>query len=87
MTTSEEIIAAAEALPEEARLKIVDSLLQSINPPDPAVDEAWAQVVKRRVDEIERGEATLIPAEEVYKEAQRRLSRLKKYLSLIKPIG
>jgi putative addiction module component (TIGR02574 family) len=74
MTTSEEIIAAAEALPEETRLHIVDSLLQSIHRPNPSVDEAWAQVIERRVREIESGEATLVPAEEVYREAHRRLS-------------
>jgi hypothetical protein len=47
---------------------------EDIHKLDKDIDEAWAQVVRRRVREIERGEATLIPAEEVLEEARKRLS-------------
>ena len=73
MTTCEEILAAAEALTKEERLVVVDSLLQSINPPEPAVDAMWAPIIKRRIEEIDRGEVRMIPGEEALAEARRRI--------------
>lgn len=73
MTTSEEIIAAAEALPEEVRLHIVDSLLNSVYSAGKDIDEAWARVIVQRGREIDRGEVELIPAGEVFEEARRLL--------------
>ena len=70
MTTSEEIVAAAKALPEEVRLKIVDMLLESVYSSNEEIDEAWARVIVRRGREIERGEVELIPAEHVLEEAR-----------------
>ena len=54
MTTSEEIVAAAKALPEETRLQIVDMLLESVYASNGEIDEAWARVILRRGREIER---------------------------------
>ena len=33
--------------------------------PDPAVDTAWAEEIKRRIDDIESGREVGIPGEEV----------------------
>lgn len=70
MTSSEEIVAAAKALPEEVRLQIVDMLLESVYATNEEIDESWARVILRRGLEIDRGEADLIPAEQVFEEAR-----------------
>ena len=70
MMSINEIVAAAKALPEDARLQIVDMILDSVYAKDEEIDEAWARVILRRGREIEQGEAELIPAEQVLDEAR-----------------
>ena len=41
-------------------------------PTDPYVEEAWRVEIKRRVDQIVRGEVQLIPGDEVFERARRR---------------
>ena len=40
---------------------------------DPEVEEAWRVEVERRIGQIERGEARLIPGDEVFTRLRRRL--------------
>jgi putative addiction module component (TIGR02574 family) len=50
-----------------------DTLIESLDgPADPNVEEAWAQEIERRVRQVEKGEAELIPAEEVFARIRRR---------------
>ena len=42
MPSTAEIIHEAESLPVEERMVVVDSLLRSLNPPDPEIDRKWA---------------------------------------------
>ena len=74
MTTAEEILEAAKALSEDERLLLAHSLFDSINEMDEEVEQAWVQEVRRRCGEIDRGEVELIPAEDVFAEAQRILA-------------
>ena len=55
MPGTAEIIHAAEALPVEERALVVESLLRSLNPPDPEIDRKWAGVAKRRLHELRSG--------------------------------
>jgi len=41
----------------EERTLVVDSLLRSLNPPDPEIDRKWAIVAKRRLEELRSGRA------------------------------
>ena len=64
----------AAQLPEKERAELALSLIESLDgPADPDVEEAWAQEIERRVRQVERGEAELIPAEEVFARISRRL--------------
>ena len=64
----------AAKLPEHERAELALSLIESLDgPADPDVEEAWAQEIERRVRQVERGEAELIPAEEVFARIRRRL--------------
>jgi|JI10StandDraft_1071094.scaffolds.fasta_scaffold2302155_1 putative addiction module component (TIGR02574 family) len=74
MTTAQEILVAANALPEEERLLVAHSLFDSIHEMDEDVEQARVQEVRRRCGEIDRDEVELIPAEEVFEEARRILA-------------
>ena len=66
MPSTTEIIHDAESLPVEERTLVVDSLLRTLNPPNPEIDRKWAAVAKRRLEELRSGQAKPIPGEEVF---------------------
>lgn len=71
----DELVARARELPAEERAQLAQELLQSVErETDPEVEVAWDAEIARRLDTYERGEAKLIPAEDVFEEA-RRLTR------------
>ena len=69
---TERLEAAALALPRAERARLAQRLIESLDA-DPEVEEAWAAEIKGRLDSIDRGEAEMIPAEDVLAEARRRL--------------
>ena len=69
----DEISRKARSLPPEERVRLAEELLSSVQGADEEVDAAWAEEIKRRLDEIESGTAKLIPAEEVLAEVRRLL--------------
>ncbi|MBM4032242.1 MAG: addiction module protein [Planctomycetes bacterium] len=67
----------ALSLPVEARVRLVDKLLRSLNsPPQEEVEEAWAKEVERRIAEDERGEVKMIPGHKVIAKLRRKYRRL-----------
>ncbi|MFZ0732595.1 MAG: addiction module protein [Candidatus Sulfotelmatobacter sp.] len=70
------ILKKALSLPPEARAAIADSLLESLeaSPTDEDVEAAWAEEIKRRIDDIDAGKVQLIPYEEVRRRLLARLS-------------
>jgi putative addiction module component (TIGR02574 family) len=73
-STLSDLKKAAAQLPENERAELALSLIESLDgPADPDVEEAWAQEIERRVRQFERGEAELVPAEEVFARIRRRL--------------
>lgn len=67
-----EIIQEAESLPVDERLKVVDSLLRTLNPPDAKIDAHWIAVARRRLEELRSGQVAPIPGEEVVAKLQAR---------------
>ena len=60
-----DLLAAALRLPEDAREELADRLYESLGPPDAGdVDAAWAEEIKRRIDDLESGRAKAIPWEQ-----------------------
>ena len=62
----------ARLLSAEDRARLAEAMAESLQdamPPD--VEAAWGAEIKRRVEAYERGEVTLIPAEEVFAKARR----------------
>ena len=74
MQGTRDIIREAVALPVEERALVVDSLLRSLNPPDPEVDRKWAAVAKRRLEELRSGRVKSVPGEEVFEKIRQRFS-------------
>lgn len=76
VASAEKILEEALDLPIDARLILIDKLLQSTNlPTQSEIDQAWAMEVESRSQSIDRGEAKLIPGEEVFKKVKQRFSK------------
>jgi putative addiction module component (TIGR02574 family) len=74
MPSTAEIIHEAESLPVEERALVVDSLLRSLNQPDPEVDRKWTVVAKRRLEELRSGHVKPIPGDQVFANIRRRFA-------------
>jgi len=61
-----EIIEAAECLPVEQRIMVIDSLLRTINPPLAEVEIEWMMVAERRLAELRSGQTKAVPGDEVF---------------------
>jgi putative addiction module component (TIGR02574 family) len=75
MTTTQEIIREIQSLPIEERTLLVDSLLRTLNSPEPAIDKAWASTAKRRLAELRTGSVQPVAAEQVFAHIQERFAR------------
>lgn len=74
MPSTAEIIREAETLPVEERTLVVESLLRSLNPPDPEIDKKWAAVAKRRLQELRSGRVKPVPGEDVFAKIRQRFA-------------
>ena len=71
-TLLDELSKKAQALTVEERAQLAQELLESVErDADPDVQAAWEAEIADRVGKYERGEAKLIPAEEVFAAARR----------------
>lgn len=70
-----ELINEATSLPMEERARLVDSLLQTLNPVDDANTAAWLAVARRRLDDLDAGHVKAIPGEAVFDRVRRRLGQ------------
>lgn len=68
-----ELISEAESLPVEERAMVVDSLLRSLNPPETQVDRKWAEVARRRLEELRSGSVEAVPGEDVFARVSKNL--------------
>lgn len=75
MHSTEEIIQEAASLPVEERIIVVDSLLRTLNSPDPDIDKEWAEVAKRRLDELRSGRVNPVPGDQVFARIKERFGR------------
>ena len=66
MLKTKELFDEAMSLPVDIRSELIDKLLLSLNPAQKEIDEMWAEVAEKRVDEIKSGKVKMIPGEEVF---------------------
>lgn len=63
----EKVIDEALLLPADARVGLVDKIIESLNlPTRPEIDRLWAEEAERRVKQIDQGQVELIPGEDVF---------------------
>jgi putative addiction module component (TIGR02574 family) len=71
-TLLEELSKKAQTLTIEERAQLAQELLESVDrDADPDVQAAWEAEIANRIAMYERGEAKLIPAEDVFAAARR----------------
>ena len=67
-----EIEKSARLLSPEERARLAEAMTESLRETmPPEVEAAWEAEIGRRVEAYERGEATLIPAEDVFAKARK----------------
>jgi putative addiction module component (TIGR02574 family) len=70
-----EVLEKARSLPAQERGLLIDHLIESLDegPAEEGVEEAWAEEIKHRVDDIRSGKVKMIPGEEVRRRLADRL--------------
>lgn len=67
-TNAERTFQEALALPSSDRAALVESLLSSLDRPDPTIDELWVKEAGDRLAAFNEGRMSAIPAEDVFAE-------------------
>ena len=70
-----DLLEKALSLSPQERGLLIDRLIESLDegPVEAGVGEAWAEEIKRRVDDVRSGKVEMIPGEEVRRRLGRRL--------------
>jgi hypothetical protein len=71
---TEDLLREIESLPVEERARVADSVLKTLNPTESEIDKKWAEVAKRRLDEIKTGAVRPVSGHEVFDEIWKRFS-------------
>ena len=69
----EQLFDEIDILPLDLKTKIVDKILNSINPIDKSIDDLWIKEVNKRKDEIESSKVALVSGDEVFSKITKRL--------------
>ena len=75
MHGARDIIEEAKQLPVDERVAVVDSLLQTLNVPNPEMDKAWAEVASARLAELRSGRVKPVPGNQVFARVRDRFAR------------
>lgn len=67
-----EIEKSARLLSAEERARLAEAMTESLRDAMPSeIEAAWEAEIRRRVEAYERGEASLVPAEDVFAKAKK----------------
>ena len=73
--STKELIEEITSLPVEERAIVLDSILRSLNPPDATIDRKWADVVKRRLADLQSGHVQPVPGNKVFDKIWKHFSK------------
>jgi putative addiction module component (TIGR02574 family) len=71
-----ELFQQSLALDERERADLASWILESLEPVDADAESAWAEEIKSRVKELESGEITAVPWEELRAKLARKLETI-----------
>ena len=72
----EKVVDEALLLPADARVGLVEKIIESLNLPTRSeIDKLWAEEAERRIEQIDRGEVDLIPGDEVFAKIRNKYAR------------
>ncbi len=66
-TKNKELEAKIQALPDNAKLDLVDSILTQLDKPDPEIDRIWAEEARNRWKAYKAGKVATVSYEQVMK--------------------
>jgi putative addiction module component (TIGR02574 family) len=75
MRGTKDIIQEAAGLPVEERVILVDSILRTLNHPNPEIDKEWTTVARRRLDELRSRRIRPIPGDQVFAKIKERFKK------------
>lgn len=64
-----DLISEAAALPVEERAMVAESILRTLNSPDPDLDRKWAEAARQRLAVLRSGQVKGISGQEVFARA------------------
>ena len=70
--TYDEIFGAVLTLPPLYRAMLAEHLLNSLDEINPEIETAWNREISNRIEAIDQGKVTLIPADEVLQRLRNR---------------
>ncbi|MCU7835461.1 MAG: addiction module protein [gamma proteobacterium symbiont of Taylorina sp.] len=63
------------SLPVEDRTLVVESLLRSLNQPESEIDDKWAKIAAKRLEELQSGKVKAIDGKQVFNKIWERLEK------------
>jgi len=73
--TTDQLLNAALALPENDRVELVEALITSLQPEEQIpLDDSWREIVRRRSAELHSGKVKPIPWDQVKRKAREKAS-------------
>jgi putative addiction module component (TIGR02574 family) len=70
-----DLLKEAISLPVEERTFLADSLLKSLNQPEPEIDKLWSEIARIRLAELKSGKVRAVPGEEVFEKIRKRFEK------------
>jgi len=70
-----DLLNEAASLPLEERVRLVDSLLQTLNPVDESVAAAWLATARRRLDDLDSDRVKAVPGDKVFENVRRHFGK------------
>ena len=75
MEKIKDIMDIADTLPIDLKTKLIDRLLNSLQPSPAEIEKMWAEESEKRVSELDSGKVKPIPGDIVFNEIHQRLSK------------
>ena len=72
---TQQLFTEVESLPLDLRTKLIEKLLNSLNPTQKNIDQLWKEEIDSRVESIESGNVKLVNGDEVFRKIKDRFEK------------